>query len=173
MHVHSKRLKLNILLTTYEILLKDKVSSAATSLYHGSWSCCCLSLNLLYVWHNTWCCMVFKTCNKCVSSHFWAVSTGPSLVWMKHTDWRMMTPSSTRPWWISSPITGFWSQERHCRTPWKSSGPCCTSLCPRSRTCQFLSLTSNFSPCCSSDVEVFSEYVQYSLIPLSGVRASD
>lgn len=27
MHVHSKRMKFNILLTTYEILLKDKVSS--------------------------------------------------------------------------------------------------------------------------------------------------
>lgn len=28
MHVHNKRLKFNILLTTYEILLKDKVSSS-------------------------------------------------------------------------------------------------------------------------------------------------
>lgn len=34
MHVHSKRLKFNILLTTYEILLKDKVNSCLTLLWN-------------------------------------------------------------------------------------------------------------------------------------------
>lgn len=34
MHVHSKRLKFNILLTTYEILLKDKVKSCLMLLWN-------------------------------------------------------------------------------------------------------------------------------------------
>lgn len=35
MHVHSKRLKFNILLTTYEILLKDKVQISFTSSWNN------------------------------------------------------------------------------------------------------------------------------------------
>lgn len=85
-------MKFNILLTTYEILLKDKVSSLFSLSYHifiylivcshlflfikGAISCKTVQYPITYkIWINV-----------CVYSHFWATLTGPSLALMRHID---------------------------------------------------------------------------------------
>lgn len=78
----TKRIRFNALLTTYEIVLKDKVGERC---FH--WGCV-----FLLVTHHVAHIFLGVNTSKFYSRGSLGTSTGHFWVWMKHTGWRTMTP---------------------------------------------------------------------------------
>lgn len=122
--------KFNVLLTTYEYIIKDKhILAKVKATQHKAHDCREINAFMLFIPSTT------------------PRSAGSIWLWMKVTAWRTIIASLHRCWTPTTSLPGdFCSQERLCRTNYLSFGLCSTSCCPLSSKAAVLLSSGSMPP---------------------------